>query len=113
MATSFIQSAINFPVSTLSRTEFSTPFFLNNSANLSKISFLNSGEVLDHTPLLKAFLETFTAKSTSFELHFATAQRTSPVAGFIVSNLFPSIESTYLPFINARPSNFSLEAIDL
>ena len=49
--------------------------FLNNSANLSKISFLNSGDVLDQTPLLNAFLETFTAKSTSFELHFATLHK--------------------------------------
>ena len=34
-------------------------------ANFSKTSFLNSGDVLDQTPLLKAFLETLTARSTS------------------------------------------------
>ena len=39
-------------------TEFSTPCSLNNSANFSKTSFLNSGDVLDQTPLLNAFLET-------------------------------------------------------
>ena len=60
-----MQSAINFPVSTHSNTEFSFPCFLNNSANLSKTSFLCSGVDLDQTPLSKAFLETFTARSTS------------------------------------------------
>merc|ERR1711938_188037 len=58
----------------------SIPCVLSNSANFSKTSFLNSGDVLDHTPLLKAFLETFTARSTSFELHFATLHKVSPVA---------------------------------
>ena len=32
-ATSFMQSVINFPVSTHSKTEFSSPCFLSNSAN--------------------------------------------------------------------------------
>ena len=100
-------------MSTLSRTEFSTPCFLNNSANFNKISFLNSGEVLDQIPLLKAFLDTLTAKSTSLELHFATEHSTSPVAGFIVSNLPPSIASTYLPPIKALPSNLIFDAIVL
>ena len=70
-----MQSPINFPVSTHSRTEFSSPVCLNNSANFNKISFLNSGDVLDQTPLLKAFLEALTARSTSLWLHFATEQR--------------------------------------
>ncbi len=64
-ATSLIQSAINFPESTHSNTEFSSPFFLNNSANFNKTSFLCSGVVRDHTPLLNAFLEALTARSTS------------------------------------------------
>ena len=69
-----MQSPINFPVSIHSRTEFSTPSLLNNSANFKRISFLNSGEVLDQTPLLNAFLETLTAKSTSLLLNFDTEQ---------------------------------------
>ena len=60
-----MQSAINFPVSTHSKTEFSSPYFRSNSANFNKTSFLCSGELLDQTPLLKAFLETLTARSTS------------------------------------------------
>ena len=67
----------------------------------------------EDTPLFNAFLETFTARSTSFELHFATLHKVSPVAGLIVSNFSPSIASTYLPFMNALPSNFILDAIVL
>ena len=107
LATSLIQSATNFPVSTHSKTEFSSPCFLSNSANFNKTSFLCSGELLDQTPLLKTFLETLTAKSTSLWLHFATVQSFCPVAGFIVSNFFPSIAFTYFPLINARLENGS------
>ena len=92
-----MQSAISLPVSTLSSTEFSIPVSLSNSANFNKTSLRCSGEVLDHTPLLKAFLETLTARSTSLWLHFATVQSFSPVAGFMVSNFLPSIAFTYLP----------------
>ena len=60
-----MQSPISFPVSIHSKTEFSSPCFLSSLANFNKTSFLCSGELLDQTPLLKAFLETLTAKSTS------------------------------------------------
>ncbi len=113
MATSLMQSAISLPVSTHSSTEFTSPCFLSSSANLNKTSFLCSGELLDQTPLLKTFLETLTARSTSLWLHLATVQSFSPVAGFIVSNFFPSIAFTYLPLIKALPSNFNFFAIAL
>ena len=107
LATSFKQSFINFPVSTHSSTEFSTPCFLNNSANLSKVSFLCSGAVFDQIPFSKVFLATLTAKSTSFWLHFATEQSVSPVAGFIFSNFCPSTASTY--FLSSLVSTLVLD----
>jgi hypothetical protein len=40
-------------------------------------------------------------------------QSFSPVAGFIVSNFFPSMALTYLPLIKALPSNLIFVAIAL
>ena len=78
-----------------------------------RVFFLSLGCSLDQCPWSNASLAFITAWSTSSALQAATCAITLPVAGLIVSNVFPDFEDWNCPLMNALVGKLSEFAIAL